>query len=83
MSPKFLYIYISTTKRCTCPIFSPKFHPFPARLGQVRRDAVTWNSAADAVSRSSDGVQWALSLEWLGMKGCGMTMSGLYTYYDI
>ena len=78
-----IYIYISTTKRCTCPIFSPKFHPFPARLGQVRRDAVTWNSAADAVSRSSDAVQWALSLEWLGMKGCGMTMSGLYTYYDI
>lgn len=38
----YTYVYISTTKRCTCPIFSPKFHPFPARLGTAgasrRRD---------------------------------------------
>ena len=58
-------------------------HVLAPQLRQVRRDAVTWNSAADTVSRSSDGVQWALSLEWLGMKGCGMTMSGLDINYDI
>ena len=29
---------------------------------KVRRDAVTWNSAADAVSRKSAGADWALSL---------------------
>lgn len=31
---------------------------------KVRRDAVTWNSAADAVSRKSAGADWALSLRF-------------------
>ena len=31
---------------------------------KVRRDAVTWNSAADAVSRKRAGADWALSLRF-------------------
>eukprot|EP00435_Cladocopium_sp_Y103_P055711 s497_g18.t1 len=40
-------------------------------FSQVRRDAVTWNSAADAVSRRTDGV-WPLSLELLSLEPLGL-----------
>ena len=33
---------------------------------EVRRDAVTWNSAADAVGRGSAGAEWTMSLEFFG-----------------
>ena len=38
---------------------------------KVRRDAVTWNSAADAVSRKSGGADWALSLTFFWYQRSG------------